>query len=196
MTHHTNEKLHRNVASVKKNIFYVPVKLTYIWVCRHHSHLPFQSSQKTPRITISKRCVSFCLGGYFVWSLRHPSFTACSRGDGVNLHLRVCMMTCLCNVDPLAPNFHIAKLGLTGVYIIFLFFLLNIEYGYLLELPQSMFLAKFRKISFFHLKIIIFVAVKYHSILYMMRLIVSSGEPLSFSYWTDGEPSYSVERFV
>ena len=40
------------------------------------------------------------------------------------------MKTCRCNVD---PPFYIVKLGLTGVYIIFLFLLLNIDCGYLLE---------------------------------------------------------------
>ena len=41
--------------------------------------------------------------------------------------------TCLCNVDPLKPHFHIVKLGFTGVYIIFLFLLKNIDCGYSLE---------------------------------------------------------------
>ena len=39
------------------------------------------------------------------------------------------MQTCPCDEDPLTPNF-IVKLGLTGVYIIFLFLLLNIDCGY------------------------------------------------------------------
>ena len=33
------------------------------------------------------------------------------------------MKTSPCNVYPLSPHFHIIKLGLTGVYIIFLFLL-------------------------------------------------------------------------
>ena len=61
---------------------------------------------------------------------------------------------CLCNVDPLKPNFHIVKLRFTGVYIIFLFLLKNIDYGYSLEpprrggsngYPQSMFLSRHMK---------------------------------------------------
>ena len=46
--------------------------------------------------------------------------------------------TCPCNVDPLTPHFyiHVVELGFTGVYIIFLFLLLNIDCGYSLETPQ------------------------------------------------------------
>ena len=56
--------------------------------------------------------------------------------------------TCLYNVDPLKPHFYIVKLGFTGVYIIFLSFVENIDCGYSLEppcrggsneYPQSMF---------------------------------------------------------
>ena len=44
--------------------------------------------------------------------------------------------TCLYNFDPLKPHFYIVKLGFTGVYIIFLFLLKNIDCGYSLELPR------------------------------------------------------------
>ena len=44
--------------------------------------------------------------------------------------------TFLYNVDPLKPHFHIVKLGFTGVYIIFLYLLKNIDCGYSLELPR------------------------------------------------------------
>ena len=40
------------------------------------------------------------------------------------------------NFDPLKPHFYIAKLGFTGVYIIFLFLLKNIDCGYSLEPPR------------------------------------------------------------
>ena len=43
--------------------------------------------------------------------------------------------TCLYNFDPLKPHFYIVKLGFTGVYIIFLFLLKNINCGYSLEPP-------------------------------------------------------------
>ena len=45
--------------------------------------------------------------------------------------------TFLYNFDPLKSHFYIVKLGFTGVYIIFLILLKNIEYGYSLELPQQ-----------------------------------------------------------
>ena len=57
----------------------------------------------------------------------------------------------LYNFDPLKPHFYIVKLGFTGIYIIFLILLKNIDCGYSLELPhhgssneypQSMFLAE------------------------------------------------------
>ena len=44
--------------------------------------------------------------------------------------------TCVCNVDPLKPHFHIVKLGFTGVYIIFLIPAKNINCGYSLEPPR------------------------------------------------------------
>ena len=44
--------------------------------------------------------------------------------------------TYLYNFDPLKPHFYIVKLGFTGVIIIFLFLLKNIDYGYSLEPPR------------------------------------------------------------
>ena len=41
---------------------------------------------------------------------------------------------CLYSFDPVKPHFYTVKLGFTGVYIIFLFLLKNIDCGYLLEL--------------------------------------------------------------
>ena len=46
------------------------------------------------------------------------------------------MVTCPYNEDPLTPNNYIGKLGFTGVYIIFLNLLLNIDCGYSLEPPR------------------------------------------------------------
>ena len=43
--------------------------------------------------------------------------------------------TYLYNFDPLKPHFYTVKLGFTGVYIIFLFLLKNIDCGHSLELP-------------------------------------------------------------
>ena len=44
--------------------------------------------------------------------------------------------TCLYNLDPLKPVIYIVKLGFTGVYIIFLILLENIDCGYSLEPPR------------------------------------------------------------
>ena len=45
--------------------------------------------------------------------------------------------TCLYKADPNKSNFYMVKLGFTGVYIIFLFLLKNIDCGYSLEPPQQ-----------------------------------------------------------
>ena len=44
--------------------------------------------------------------------------------------------TCLYNFDPLKPHFYIVKLGFTGVYIIFLIFVQNLDCGYSLDPPR------------------------------------------------------------
>ena len=44
--------------------------------------------------------------------------------------------TRLYNFDPLKPHFYIVKLGFTGVYIIFLISVQNIDCGYSLEPPR------------------------------------------------------------
>ena len=84
---------------------------------------------------------------------------------------KVIMKTRLYNLDPLKPHFYIVKLGLTGVYTIFLISAQNIDCGYSLEpprrggsneYPQSIFWAEIRKISnFFYLKILFFLVVKF-----------------------------------
>ena len=45
-------------------------------------------------------------------------------------------ITCPCDLYPRKPRFYIVKLGFTGEYVIFLFFLKNIYCGYSLEQPQ------------------------------------------------------------
>ena len=52
--------------------------------------------------------------------------------------VKIIMLTCPCHVDPLTPYFYIVKLGLTGVYIIVLFLLSNIDCGYSLEPPHNL----------------------------------------------------------
>ena len=53
--------------------------------------------------------------------------------------------TCLYNFDPLKPHFYIVKLGFTGVYIIFLISVQNIDCGYSFE-------QKYENIRVFYLK--------------------------------------------
>ena len=78
-----------------------------------------------------------------------------------NTHAKACFRayitkTYLYNFEPLKPHFYIVKLGLTGVFIIFLISAQNIDCGYLLEppqrggsneYPQSIFWAEIWKIS-------------------------------------------------
>ena len=79
------------------------------------------------------------------------------------------MITCPCNVYSLTPHFYIVKLGFTGVYI-FLIFDLKHRLWILVRtaslrrfyrIPTIYVLSKNKKnITIFHLKIIIFTAVK------------------------------------
>ena len=81
---------------------------------------------------------------------RQYSFTRCEfpnvdkiKVDFVLMNSSVLLMgpfitkICLYNFDPLKPHFYIVKLGFTGVYIIFLFLLKNIGFGYSLEPPRQ-----------------------------------------------------------
>ena len=86
------------------------------------------------------------------------------------LQKRVLTKTCLYSFDPFKPHFYIVKLGFTGLYIIFLILLENIDCGYSLEpprrggsneYPQSMFSSKMRKIFEFCLKIFNFSMINY-----------------------------------
>ena len=90
----------------------------------------------------------------------HPTKTQISlhiRAVWSETSLSACSITktCLYNIDPLKPHFYIVKLGFTGVYIIFLISVQNIDCGYSLEpprrggsnvYPQSMFWAEMWKI--------------------------------------------------
>ena len=58
----------------------------------------------------------------------------------------------LYNSDPLKSHFYIVKLGFTGVNIIFLILLKNIDCGYSLEPP----LRGMKNIKLFYLKIFLF----------------------------------------
>ena len=82
------------------------------------------------------------------------------------------MLTCPCNVDRLTPHFCIIKTGFTGVYIIFLFLLLNIIIMWVLTI--DILSKRIEKIiTFFHLKIIIYTAIKMGSMLYRRVIVMS-----------------------
>ena len=85
-------------------------------------------------------------------------------------HNYVITKTYLYNFDPLKSHFYIVKLGFTGVYIIFLISVKNMDYGYLLELPQwgssneypqSMFWAEIQNILWFLSENFQFLVVKF-----------------------------------
>ena len=60
----------------------------------------------------------------------------------------VIMKTCLYNFDPLKPHFYMAKLGFTGLNIIFLIFAQNIDCGYSLEPPAKAILTSTHNLCF------------------------------------------------
>ena len=81
------------------------------------------------------------------------------------------MKTSPCNEDPLTSHFYIVKLGLTGVYMFFLFLLQNLDHWVLVRTASTCthdlcFEQKKENITIFHTKIIIFTMVKYCSILH------------------------------
>ena len=94
-------------------------------------------------------------------------------GSKVTYWILLITKTCLYNFDPLKPHFYIVKLGFTGVYIIFLISVQNINCGHSLELPrrggsneypQSMFWAETWKLSEFFIWKFSFFGAKIFSI--------------------------------
>ena len=77
----------------------------------------------------------FCLGVGVEEEL-HLKVNNCSFWGKSISHKSCITKTYLYNFYPLKPHFHIVKLGFTGVYIIFLFLLKNIDCGYSLEPPH------------------------------------------------------------
>ena len=86
-----------------------------------------------------KKCVTAGL------ELQLKGFVYAEKRYLSNSNLMHITKTHLYNFDPLKPHFYIAKLGFTGVYIIFLISAQNIDCEY----PQSMFWAEIWKISEF-----------------------------------------------
>ena len=83
---------------------------------------------------------------------------------------KIIMKTCPCNVHPFSPHFYIVKLDFTGVNIFSYFCSKHRLWGLVRiasRVPIIYVLSKNKKnVTFFHLKITIFTAVKYCSILH------------------------------
>ena len=75
--------------------------------------------------------------------------------------LLIITKTCLSNYDPLKPHFYIVKLGLTGVYVVFLISAQNIDCGYSLEPTIYVLSTNMKKISHFLSEIVQFLEVKF-----------------------------------
>ena len=107
------------------------------------------------------KLITVWLEGYKVVVMNNEnvmSMIDVSKGMEKHLWAWIITKTRLYNFDPLKPHFYTVKLGFTGVYIIFLILLENIDCGYALEpprrggsneYPQSMFWTEIRKISEF-----------------------------------------------
>ena len=70
------------------------------------------------------------------WYHNIPCFSLKRAGKKKKTKKKHITKTYLYNFDPLKPHFYTVKLGFTGVYIILLFLLKNIDCGYSLELPR------------------------------------------------------------
>ena len=123
---------------LSENIFCLP------WKYDHSTYWDWSYSRIPP--VLRKRL--FCAKcGYLVAVLHIKPFLIYS----ILKRKKFITKTYLYNFDPLKPHFYIVKLGFTGVYIIVLFLLKNIDYWYSLEpphrggsnkYPQSMFLSR------------------------------------------------------
>ena len=114
--------------------------------------------------------------------------------------------TCPYNVAPLKPHFYIIKLGFTGVYIIFLISVKNIDCGYSLEpprrggsneYPKSMFWAEIWKISEFLSGNFHFLVVKF-SVYLNRRVFVMNLKPvvLEVQYSTNDCMHYPCQWYI
>ena len=110
--------------------------------------------------------------------ISYKKYMPAQRSDQSSQCILCITKTYLYYFDPLKPHFYIVKLGFTGVYIIFLFLLKNIDCGYSLEpprrggsneYPQSMFWAEIWKISVFFSEHFYFLVVKFS--LYLNRRV-------------------------
>ena len=120
--------------------------------------------------------VVFCIALSVVYHL-NVSFsrliTSVGEERAVFFCYRLLYLCCFCSKEflfpspwnkyPLTPHFYIVKLGFTGVYIFSYFLLQNIDCGYSFEPPHC---KNKKNIKTIHLKINIFTALEYFSILH------------------------------
>ena len=90
------------------------------------------------------------------------------------------MLTCLCNVDPLSSHLDVVKLRFIGAIHYFLNFALKIDCEYSCT-HNLCFEQKRKKITIFHMKIIVFSAVKNCSILHRRVIVMKSFESVNGS---------------
>ena len=126
-------------------------------VCYWKNH--FWQNDRLP-LSLRHLCLSICLSGLVSKQIQ-PEANMHFNTLLFSIHKAVITLrgylitkTRLYTFDPLEPHFYIVKLGLTGVYIIFLILLKSIDCGYSLEpprrggsneYPQSMFWAEIWK---------------------------------------------------
>ena len=96
--------------------------------------------------------------------------------------------TLLYNFDSLKPHFYIVKLGFTGVYIIFLISVQNIDYGYSLEPPRLCFEQKKEKCQSFSSENFQFLEMKFSICLYRRVFVMFNlgyAECAKGRFWSD-----------
>ena len=93
---------------------------------------------------------------------------------------------CPCNVYPLEPHLFIENLGFAGVYLIFLFLIQNIHYGYSLEPP--VFKENIKKSQIFPMKFSMFTAEK--KILY-----IAWASFRNYCLMSDFQRKFSMENY-
>ena len=94
------------------------------------------------------------------------------------LPLHHIMITCLCNVDPLSSYIDVVKLLFIGAIHYFLNFALKIDCEYSCT-HNLCFEQKRKNITIFHLKIIVFAAVKNCSIQHRRVIVMKSFESVN-----------------
>ena len=105
----------------------------------------------------SQYCMTLALGG----ALNSKSTKSIIEKCNVNIIQKLgqsIRKTCPCNVYPLESHFYIVKMGFAMLYLFFLFLILNIHFGYLLEPPRiynQCFEQNIKNIDFFQIEIFV-----------------------------------------